>query len=261
MKNQSKINGIIRTIILSFGIIALSFNVGCKKKTDDVVTPVAQTCKVSKLVIQNSLSGKNSTIDITYNSDNKIISAINTTTGEPTQTTTYTYLPNGRIKEVNSNTPNNYIEYEFNTSGNVKTKYQSENGSITTTQYQYDTEGYLIQSTSEFDILTYTYENGNIKRIVWTNPSNTYTSTTEYEYTGALVASNGNQIFTNDWFMPAGKKNKNLYTKTTSTISWGPDVRVTDVSYILDSNNKITKATFQYASGTPSIYDFSYTCQ
>ena len=261
MKNQSKINGIIRTIILSFGIIALSFNVGCKKKTDDVVTPVAQTCKVSKMILSNALTANALTADITYNSDFKPATLTATEIGQPTRITTCTYLPNGRIRLVESNAPNGYREYVLNSGGNIQTEYLSTNGMISTTQYEYNAEGYLSKKTTSNNITTYTYESGNLKQKVVNYTNTQQIDTLKYEYTGLLTATPHIYFDAENFLFPFGKNSKNLVTKIAYTYNLGSTTNITNYTYVINSENKVTKMTIQYGSSNPTIYDFSYTCR
>lgn len=254
MKNQSKINGIIRTIILSFGIIALSFNVGCKKKTDDVVTPVAQTCKISKGIINNDI-----TSTITYNSDFKMSSVTVTQPGQPTAIDTYSYPTSNKIRVDNNYIANSYNEYELNSAGNIIKKTTYLQGTTSIRLYEYNTEGYLSKMTRNSDVTDYIYENGNLKRTIVHYPNTTEVTTTEYEYIGLQTANPMIDLTNEESNLPFGKQNKNLVKKETITTS--TSTFITTYDYTINSSNQITKISIQSDINGSTLYDLSYTCR
>lgn len=272
MKNQSKINGIIRTIILCCSLIAITFTVGCKKKTDDDVTPAPtptpQTCKISK-IIYTSISNSNildtATVDIAYDSDFKIISK-STLWNSATvpRLAIYTYSPNKITvrHDVNSSPtfPGNnvFTEYLLDSAGNVQTEMFHDDYTETY-HYEYNEENYLTRATSNEGTTIFTYENGNLIRQTTTLHPNNITRTIEYGYAGGLTATSFFNI--NDgiysYFIPYGKNSHNL---ATSSYNVNNSNYTTNYSYTLDDDGKITKVVAQL-NNYQRIYDISYTCR
>jgi hypothetical protein len=268
MKNQSKINGIIRTIILSFGIIALSFSIGCKKKTDDTPkpTPTPQTCKISKIILRRiwNLNISDTTIvDIVYDSDFKIISKSMLSVGATVPgLTIYTYSPNKITvqHDVNSSLSpfgDVFTEYLLDSSGNVQTEIFHDDYTLAY-HYEYNEENYLTSITSNNDTTIFTYENGNLIRQTTTQHLNNITRTIEYGYEGGLTATSFFDINGGicSYFIPHGKNSNNLAT----SYNTNDNNYTTNYSYTLDDDGKITKVIAQQ-NNYQEIYDFSYTCR
>ena len=268
MKNQSKINGIIRTMILSFGIIALSFNVGCKKKTDDTPkpTPTPQTCKISNIILRRiwNLNILDTTIvNITYDSDFKIISKSTLRVGAAVpRLDIYSYSPNKITvqHDVNSNPSpfgDAFTEYLLDSAGNVQTEMFHDDFTLTH-HFEYNEENYLTSITSNNDTTIFTYENGNLIRQTTTQHLNNITRTIEYGYEGGLTATSFFDINhgISSYFIPYGKNSNNLAT----SYNVNNNNNTTNYSYTLDDDGKITKVIAQQ-NNYQEIYDLLYICR
>lgn len=270
-----------KSVLLLFVAFATTFS-SCKKGGDPekepessgaIITPGGKSCLLTKLSEEDyyeifEYDDQKRVVKIKYYEDN-IMEGYTTVSYSASQIIVREFEGNStQVDETTTYTVSNGVvtgSSETYTYSSIGAEYTSVN----TYTYEHNSEGYLTkktrvrtsnnpQETTRTETTTYTYQNGNLMKEVYTSGDQTFTTTFEYDTTIA------NTIYVDDEAILLSKPNKNAVKKETGISSNpGSTANVTTYTYELDADKLITKQTQTEVYGNETYTDvsiYNYTC-